>query len=183
MFVKYATFLALLAAPHAFAQEEEHPDPVCLSPQGRLQLHNKSYSRATPDGRVIAFCYNNGDMAIDDNWITDIGAIIDTMIDNPKARCVDCKPNAEPFGCTGNSQIWNIDGNNDVLEAFGAKEPPPLDTYTRDVFLDVLRDMKGAGIKVKWGLTDGPILTIDTVKNGKAWRQSELKINGEGDTC
>ncbi|KAG9252987.1 uncharacterized protein F5Z01DRAFT_675391 [Emericellopsis atlantica] len=180
MFGKHASLLALLAVPFAYAET-----PLCLDPAGLrgVELYDYAYYREVPDGRTLAFCYNVGqnDWVIDNNWITDIDAMLTTLVNlNGAARCVDCLPSAEPAGCTGYSKIWNIDGNDPIADLFGT-DLPPLDTYSKDVFMDIVRDMAADGVRLEaFGDELSPALTID--KPGQL-REQTYNIFGDGDTC
>lgn len=171
MFNKYIQLL-VLAASAVLAER-----PLCIE-SGRSNPYQQAISRTVEDGRTLAFCWNPGSaLTVDNNWVTDIGAILTTLVQTGNsARCVDCLPSAQPAGCTGYSTIWNIDANI----AFG-DIPPPLDNYSKDVFMDLIKQAAAEGVQMAgWGKDFDPVLTID--KPGQ-FREQSYYINGDGDTC
>ncbi|RYP01786.1 hypothetical protein DL764_006073 [Monosporascus ibericus] len=175
MFTKHIPILAMLAAA---IQAET---PLCLQQAGRVTPYDFAFYKTVPDGRTLAFCYNRGGpwgtAVVDNNWVTDINAMLQTLVDlGNSARCVDCLPSAEPAGCTGYSHIWNIDGN----VAFG-DTPPPLDGYSKDVFMGLIKDAAAANTELnEFGSGYDPILTID---QPGPFREQTWSIFGDGDTC
>lgn len=85
--------------------------PVCLQGSRGAPYDTAQY-RQVPDGRILSFCWSNGEGAtIDNNWVTDIDAMLQRRV-NGGACCIDCLPTAAENGCTGKSLIWNIDNCN-----------------------------------------------------------------------
>lgn len=171
-----------LSALAALALSVHAISPVCLMSTPRsVTAWDNAWTRETPDGRILSFCYDNGSGAVvDQNWVTDIGAMLQTMV-NGGGCCADCLPTAAANGCTGYSQIWNVDN----CVTFGST-PPKIDQYSKDVFMDLVKELADRGQELpaldsttkKW-----PILTIDTIEKNGNYREQEFNIFGDGDTC
>jgi hypothetical protein len=176
MAIKYISALATLAL------SVQAITPVCLTytPRSPNRWDN-AWTRETPDGRILSFCYDDGTEAVvDQNWVNDIGAMLQTMV-NGGGCCVDCLPTAQAAGCTGYSKIWNVDNCITIGDT-----PPKIDQYSKDVFMDLIKELADKGQTLpalddptsKW-----PILTIDTIEQNGNYREQEFNIFGDGDTC
>jgi hypothetical protein len=149
--------------------------PLCIQDAGRdSAFWNTAQWTKVPDGRILAFCFNaasSGYATIDQNWVTDIGAILQRRVDGG-ACCIDCST-AAPQGCTGRSKITNMDT---------CPTKGPIDGYTKDTWMGLVRACAADNVHVEpldsfFALK--PKLTIE--RNGVV--ESEYSILGGGDTC
>jgi hypothetical protein len=175
MALRYISAIATLAlAVHAI-------EPVCLTGKRAAGQWDNAWTRQVPDGRILSFCYDNGSGAtIDQNWVNDIGAMLQTMVDGGGC-CVGCLTDAAAAGCTGNSKIWNVDNCVVIGET-----PPKIDQYSKDVFVDLIQELADRGQVIPAldsGFGKWPVLTIDKVENAGNFREQEFSIFGDGDTC
>jgi hypothetical protein len=176
--IKYISALATLA----LSVQAQAIYPVCLDSTPRSPNRwDNAWTRETPDGRILSFCYDTGTGAVvDQNWVNDIGAMLQTMVDGG-ACCVDCLPTASAAGCTGYSKIWNVDNCVAIFDT-----PPKIDQYSKDVFMDLIQELADRGQTLpalddptsKW-----PELTIDKIESNGNYREQEFSIFGDGDTC